>query len=128
MHTPSSISELVEHAVRLDNGTFEQFLASVYSERAKQRAHPLPKAEADLLKKINAGFPKARMERFTVLDGKRRQEMLSSEEHRELLRSVRQLEKFDVQRLQWLGELASLRKVSLREVMNQLGIFPKADD
>jgi hypothetical protein len=127
MHTPSSVSDLVERAVLLDNGAFKQFLATVYHERALQRAHLLPREEADLLKKINAGFPKARMERFMVLDEKRRQETLSSEEHRELLRLVRQLEKFDVQRVQWLGELAILRKVPLREVMKQLGIPTRAD-
>ena len=124
----NNVVELVNRAEQLAPRDFEAFLANILSINAKRKARGLSVEESQLLKNINQPFSPAKMKRFLALDEKRRQETLSSEEHRELLRLVRQLEKFDAQRLQWLGQLAILRNTSLHELMVQLGLYSKTDD
>jgi hypothetical protein len=129
MNTPSAaLHELVQRAARLNNPDFEQFIETVYNERAKHRIRPLEKAEADLLKKINAGFPAEKWERLRLLDDKLEDNGgISESEQLELTGLSDAYERYALRRLKYLGELAALRQTTLRGVMTQLGIKHERD-
>jgi hypothetical protein len=91
---------------------------------ARRKSKGLPLEESLLLKKINKEFPPKKMEQFLKLDEKRRQEILTQEEHRDLLALVRQLEKYDAEKLQLVGQLALLRNVPFDAQLKQLGLYP----
>ncbi|MEO6759749.1 MAG: STAS/SEC14 domain-containing protein, partial [Saprospiraceae bacterium] len=101
----------------------EEFVTSILALNARRKSKGLLPEESLLLKQINKEFSPKKMGRFLLLDEKRRQENLSPEEHRELLVLVRQLEKQDAQKLNWIGQLAILRKVSLDALLKQLGLY-----
>ncbi len=84
----------------------------------------LSAAETELLLKINRGFDEQTWERYDELKAKRRAESLTAQAHAELVALTNQQEALNLERVQALAELARLRKVGLREVMQQLGINP----
>ena len=127
MYTPVSLTDLVENVARLDNQAFQNFLSDVYSRRAKQRTPTIEQEEADLLEKINAGFPTEKWERLDFLDSKLENSALSEAEHAELMALTEAYEAYMVGRLEYLGQLAELRKTTLRGVMHQLGIRHESD-
>lgn len=121
----SSVGQLIHEAEKLRPTEFEQFVVRILALNASRKSSGLSPAESLLLKNINKEFAPKKMERFLLLDEKRRQETLSAEEHRELLVLVKQLEKYDAQKLQWAGQLALLRKVPFDALLKQLGLYPK---
>jgi hypothetical protein len=78
--------------------------------------------ESELLLKINQGIPPDLQRRYHELIARRRVESLSEDEYGELLRLTDQVEAIEVQRMEYLAELARLRKKSLTDVMKDLGI------
>ncbi|MFN8488991.1 MAG: hypothetical protein U0350_15500 [Caldilineaceae bacterium] len=117
-----SLDELLHGVEQLSTPDFEHFVEQVLSIQAKRYAPSLPKVEAELLQKINQGAPPAMRERLDELNVKRRTETLIPSEYQELLNLIAQIEQMDAERVQYLGELAKLRGVSIRTLMNQLGI------
>ena len=120
---PPAIGQLLHQAEQLHPGEFDQFVLRVLALNARRKSKGLPLEESQLLKKINAEFPAKKMERFLLLDEKRRQETLTPDEHQELLNLVRQLERYDARKLQWVGQLALLRKVPFDALLKQLGLY-----
>jgi hypothetical protein len=120
-----SVGQLVHEAEKLRPTEFEQFVVRIMALSASRKSEGLSAAESLLLKNINKEFAPKKMERFLLLDEKRRQDTLSAEEHRELLLLVKQLEKYDAQKLQWVGQLALLRKVPFDALLKQLGLYQK---
>jgi hypothetical protein len=92
--------------------------------RAQKAAPHLPRAEAELLQKINEGLPEATWERYRALKEKRDDETLTPEEHRELIALTDTIEGWNVERLEVVSRLAKLRGVPLPEMMKELGLFP----
>jgi hypothetical protein len=86
----------------------------------------LSQEETALLLKINRGLPAEVHQRYRELIDKRREERLTQNEHEELLRLTDEVEKRQAERLEALVELARLRDVPLRELMQTLGIKPPA--
>ena len=82
--------------------------------------------EAELLQKIKQGLPAETQRRLDLLTAKRRAETLTDEEYEELLELVNEIELRDAKRVEYLAELAQLRNVSLRTLMQQLDIRPPA--
>lgn len=120
---PPAVGQLIQQAEQLRPGEFEQFVLSILALNARRKSKGMLPEESSLLKEINKEFPPKKMERFLLLDEKRREETLTSEEHKELLLLVRQLEKYDAQKLQLLGQLALLRKVPFDALLKQLGLY-----
>lgn len=69
----------------------------------------LPAAEADLLQKINAGPTDETWDRYKSLVRKRRDETLTSEQHRELIELSDQIEEDHARRIGQLAQLAQMR-------------------
>jgi hypothetical protein len=67
--------------------------------------------------KINQGITPDLQEYYNKLIAKRRLETLTPGEYEELLKLTAQIEKLDVERLEYLRELACIRNISLTELM-----------
>ena len=106
----SAVGQLLQEAEQLRPGEFEQFVVRILALNASRKSNGLSSEESVLLQNINKEFASKKMERFLTLDEKRRQEILTTGEHRELLALVQQLEKYDAQ----IGRASCRERVSPR--------------
>ncbi len=111
---------------QLSTPDLEYLTSQVLAIRAKRRAPSLPRKEVELLQKINQGLPIELQQSLSMLTTKRRAETLTPAEQQELLTLIDEIEQRDAKRVEYLAELAQLRNVPLRVLMNQLGIRPPA--
>ena len=114
--------ELLEAVNQLDQTELDDFVHRVIALRAKRQASSLPKAESELLQRVNQGVPVGIQKRYDNLIAKRQKEILTQQEYDELIRLTQQVEKLEAERMHDLAELACLRQVSLDELFVQLGI------
>ena len=84
----------------------------------------LTEKESDLLQKINIGLPEETWQHYHKLIAKRRCETLTPDEQTTLIEISDRIEQLNVTRIQYLAELARLRKVKLPVLMQQLGVRP----
>ena len=107
----------------------DRYVLDVLQERLDREQHlppHLPRAEAELLQRINAGLSSATWERYRALKEKRDAETLTEAEHAELIRLVNEVEGWNVRRLEAVAELAKLRGVEFPDLVKQLGLGPPA--
>lgn len=74
-------------------------------------------AEMELLQAVYRGVPSDIQQRYDELREKLHDEMLSSNEHQELMKMIDVIEQYDVERLENLIQLAKIRNVSLEELI-----------
>lgn len=117
-------AELLDNASRLEDKELEQFVSKVLVLRAQRKGPALSRKEATLLKRINRSLPEAQLQRFQELLATRERRPLSDPEQQDLLALIEQIEQMDADRMKWLSELAEVRGLSLRAVMEQLGLLP----
>lgn len=117
-----AVNTLFHEVERLDNRSLDNFISNIISLRVRRETPNTQKEEALLLEKINKSLPFEQVERFRTLNQKRIESGISEQENAELLVLLEKTEKLNVSRLKYLTSLASLRKISVRELMNQLGI------
>ena len=82
-------------------------------------------SEKELLAEINRGLSAAQWQRYKELIEKRRQETLTGDERAELIATTDRLEEASVFRVECLAELARRRRVTIDDLMNELGIRPR---
>lgn len=104
-----------------------QFLEQNFPEE-KPKSKALSKREALLLQKIDLTIPVETWERYHILRAKRQEEIINASEIEEYAAINQQIEVANVKRLASLIELAKIRKISLDELMNQLGLTPQYDE
>lgn len=114
--------ELLKAVQQLNLNELNRFTSQVISLRAQRQAPSLPHKETTLLQKINRGLPEKLQWRYHELIAKRQAEALTAKEYEELLDMTDQVENLEAERVQYLGELAKLRKISLSDLMQQLNI------
>ncbi len=119
-----STDDLLKAIGQLDKRNLERLLQNILVLVAGRKAPSLPQNEAELLQKINQGFPQEIQQRYCSLVTRRKSETLTDAEHAELLRLTDQVEHLEKQRIEYLAELAQLRRTTLNQVMQQLGIQP----
>jgi hypothetical protein len=124
--THLSIDELLKVVEQLSSSELQKFVYRVIALRSQRTAPSLPKRETELLLKINQSVPSDIQARYNELIAKRQSEKLTSVEHRELLRLTNKIEKLEARRMEWMAQLARLRKTSLNALMKELGIQPPA--
>ena len=122
-----SVDVLVKAAEQFSETELRQFTSEVLALNAKRTAPNVTQEEAELLLHINGRLPEDVQRRYDELIAKRDAETLGDEEHEELLRLTKQVEAFDVARVEALSKLASRRGVTLSALMRQLEIAPSAD-
>ena len=123
-----SPEELLKAVGQLSTPELETFADDVLTLRAERVAPRLTADEAALLQQINQGLPDDLQERFDALVARRRAETLTPQEHAELLALTERVEQTDARRLEHLVELSRLRKVPLKQLMEQLGLRPRPHD
>jgi hypothetical protein len=122
-----SVDVLLKAAEQLSETELRQFTARVLALNAKRTAPSVTQEDAELLLHINGRLPDDVQRRYDELMAKRDAETLGDEEHEELLWLTKQVEAFDVARVEALSKLASRRGVTLSALMRQLEIAPPAD-
>ena len=116
------INELLGGVSQLDTLEIERLLSEISIILAQRKALHLPERESELLQRIGAGLPEDVQNRYDELQKKLLAEQITPDEHQELLSLIEIVENADAERLKYLIELSQLRKVSLDELMSQLGI------
>lgn len=122
-----SVDVLVKAAEQLSETALRQFTAQVLALNAKRTAPSVTQEEAALLVHINGRLPEDVQRRYDELRAKRDAETLGDADHAELLQLTKQVEAFDVARVEALSKLAARRGVTLSALMRQLGIESPAD-
>jgi alkylhydroperoxidase family enzyme len=125
MDASLSAAEMLNNAARLDAQTLDQFVQKLIALRARRKLDSLDVQESVLLEKINRGLPAEQLQRFLRLQERREAETLTEAEHIELMALIAAIEQLDAERVHNLGELAHLRKIPVRQLMRELGIFPE---
>jgi len=117
--------KLLETVEQFSLPELDKFVDKVLALRARRIAPVLTHEESELFMTINEGLSVDKQARFDKLVRKRRQSHLTEQEHEELLSLVDEVENMDARRVEALGKLASLRGVTLYELMDKLGIKPR---
>ncbi len=120
--------QLLNAALQLPREELERFVARLFSLKAREIAPLLSAKEIELLLKINRGLPPIMQQRLNKLIEKRQAHTISQDELTELIELTDQVEQFDVERLQYLRELAQVRGVTLDEVIKHLDLKPTPHD
>ena len=123
--TALAFDELLKAVEQLSPDDLEHLMKQVLALQAQHKAPCLPATEADLLLTINRCLPAEEQTRFDSLVAKRQANTLTAEEYQELIHMTDEIEKCDAQRIQSLAELARLRGISLKVLMDELGICPR---
>ncbi len=122
-----SFDVLVKAAEQLSETELRHFTSQMLALNAKRTAPSVTHGEAALLVHINGRLPEDVQRRYDELIAKRDAETLGDAEHEELLRLTKQVEAFDVARVEALSKLATLRGVTLATLMRQLGLTLSVD-
>ena len=107
---------------QLETAELQQFFEQVHFLLVQRKVARLPQCETELLGQINQGLPEAIQRRYGELQVKLHDEVITSEEHEELMALIDPVEQASVDRLRALVELSQLRQVSLDDLMIQLEI------
>jgi hypothetical protein len=120
--------QLLNAALQMPQGELEQFVAKLFSLKARERVPALSQRESELLLQINRGLPVPTRQRLNALIEKRQSNAITPDELQELRQLTNQVEQADAERLKHLIELASLRQVPLDDLIQQLGLTPYPHD
>lgn len=118
--------DLLAAVEKLPNPALVEFGWRVRSLQTKRGLPVVETADEGALLQVIADqrLPETDQKRLAWLREKSDDEALTSEEHAELLQYVQRVEQLDLARIEALIELAQKRGVTLRAVMQQLGIEP----
>lgn len=117
-----SPEELLSAVEQLSLPDLEQFVSQVLLLQAQRKVNNLPPTEAELLLKINQSIPSETKKYYDELIAKREAETLTPDEYNQLTQFTEQIEKLQAKRIEYLAELALIRKTSLTALMENLGI------
>lgn len=113
---------LLDAVGKLPPDELNAFVEQVIRLRAQTIAPSLGRRESELMQLVNAGLPPPEAARYRELKERRDAELLTPSEHAELLELSDRMEELNADRISALAELAQLRRLSLRQLMDQLGI------
>jgi hypothetical protein len=119
-----SPQNLLEAVKQMAPKEFDAFIERALSLRAPSKPSTLSARETKLISRINRGMPEKLSKRCGQLTQRLKKEILTADEHLELLELTREAENRDADRAAALLELAKLRRVPLRILMKQMGIEP----
>ena len=116
--------QLLHAALQMPRPELEQFVRRLFALKTQQESPGLSEREAELLMKINQGLSLDTARRRKKLIAKREAETITKKELQELIQITTEVERLNVERIKNLIELASLRNVTLDELLDQLGLRP----
>ena len=103
------------------NQFISQFLENTFPNTSTLQP-TVSEREAALLQQINLDIPAENWELYLNLKEKRQNNTLSPKEKERLIGLTEEIEKANAKRITVLAELAQLRNVSIRILMEQLGL------
>ncbi len=124
---PFSIEQELRAKAARQGVSLEKYVAQVLSSGVSDASGGQQAAlsEEDLLLKINtSAISQKDLERFHVLDKRRKAEKLTPEEHEELITLIDQIEIAHAERLELAAALAEMRRIPLKQLLADLGITP----
>ena len=114
--------ELLKAVRQLAQDELDTFLEQALRLRNSATGAKLSVAESRLIKRINRGLPESLSSRYSRLLRRRKNKRLTSDELAELQKLTNDVETMDAERAAALLELANLRRVPIRMLMQQMGI------
>ena len=117
-----SLGKLFEKFEELSPNEVEIALEKLLSIRASQKAPALGKQETALLQQINDGLSQEELEELGKLIAKREAEEISESELHQLILLTEKMERLNVERMQLIAELSSIRNMSIRDLIKELDI------
>ncbi len=121
------LDEIIEGMRGFDAETLEQFMQQVGNLVARKKTpNHLSERESDLLMAINYSIPADLQQRFEALSAKSQSSILSADERAEMLHLIDQLEQKHAERLEKLLDLAQLRGIPLKTLMQDLQLVQHA--
>ena len=121
-----SPEQLLQAAAQLAPRELDAFVTRLRALQACRNVPSLSEAESAVLLQINEGWPREADERYWALVAQRQADALAPGEYEELLVPTEQRERANARRVANLAGQARLRGVSLRHVLDHLGIHPPA--
>jgi len=114
-----TVDALIKVVTQLPSDELEEFLTRINIVRRRQAN------EADLLAVVQHPLPPERQQRLDELRDRLESETLTDAERTELLEMIERIEAADVKRAEALLALAQNRGVSVRQLMQDLGLEPR---
>jgi len=129
IHVEAEVSResLLKAIEQLSPPELDQLVTEVLTLQSRRGTARLTTSESRLLTLINEGLPQELRRRYDELITRRRDEILTPEEHDELVRLTGDVERLEADRLEALAELARMRGVRLSVLMDDLGIPAPSD-
>jgi hypothetical protein len=121
---PPEMESKMQELAQAEGLDVSALVRETMAARLRQYNPAEPLTEADLLARINRGFPEAFWDRYRHLIAKRRAETMTSEEQQEVIGMSDQLEAWWVERLQYLIKLAEIRHTSVDALAHEMGLHP----
>ena len=125
LHQNAQLSNIYQSLAFLNISELDGVMQHILSLRREKLPSVLSHSESELLRKINATAPAYIQKRYDLLFKKRTEETINESEYAELLELTSFMENFNVNRLEYLVELAKLRNVTLDKIIEELQIQPK---
>lgn len=120
-----STESILSVVAQMTEKEFNKFVEDAKKLRSKSNKSKWTKRDIEIIQKINKCVLSAdEQKKFDELVKKRRKEIIETEELEELITLSEKSESLNVKRIKNLIKLAELKKVSLDEIMNRLGIVP----
>jgi hypothetical protein len=123
--TQVGVDEIVNGVASLDTPDLEIFLQRISQLLATRKAPHFSSEEAELLIKINAGYPTELKQKYRDLLAKKAHLSISPAENKELEEMIDEFEVLDSKRLEYLIELAQIRRQPLDILLKSFGELPK---
>ena len=125
LELPPELEAEVRKAAAREGVAPESYALGALEERVRhQPSGDPPLTESRLLEQINAGLAPATWQRYHELCARRDEEAFTQAEHSELLHLTETVELWNAHRLGLLLQLARLRGVPLRKLVEQMGLAP----
>ena len=124
---PAPLEVRLRQVATEKNVSVDKYLANLIEQSflfRPARRVAKPRTEKELLKKINLPITETEWTTYRNLIALRRAEQLTEMQHAQLIALGDKIEMANAKRVQYLWALAQLRNVSLRQIMQDLGIQP----
>jgi hypothetical protein len=115
-----AFDDILRGVSSLETTEIMQFMHEISLIVAQRKATPLSLRESQLLRAINESIPDKLQMQYEALAIKLNEESITEKEHQQLLRIITKLEENKGKKLEYMIELAQLRKITLQELASQL--------
>ena len=119
---PMSLAQEFRRNAALKGVSLESYVLQILSKTKKKPSRQ--GSETELLKKIHLNITEDEWESYRHLIQLRRDDQLSNQEWKELVRLGEKIEEANAERLKYVAALAKLRGVSFLDLFHELGIHP----